>query len=258
MSIPARFLRPLADLFIERFEFRLFKRPRFVEIIDTKSLECFDVRKFAQMLAAFEAAEFYNRYLYNVEYYDSYLEHLRAMARKAASCEGLFLEFGVATGTSIKAIAAASDKPVVGFDSFGGLPEDWRYGVKEGAFAMGIPEVPKEIELQIGRIEDTLPRYLATLGNEAQISFIHIDTDLYTPAKLILSLCRPYMRNTVLVFDEFFNYPGWQDHEYKAFVEFQSGGTEAGIPPEFECTYLGLGGSNAVSARVVRKPSGGK
>ena len=25
---------------------------------------------------------------------------------------------------------------------------------------------------------------------------------------------------TVLIFDEFFNYPGWQEQEYKAFVEF--------------------------------------
>ena len=25
---------------------------------------------------------------------------------------------------------------------------------------------------------------------------------------------------TIIVFDEFFNYPGWQEHEYKVFMEF--------------------------------------
>jgi hypothetical protein len=25
---------------------------------------------------------------------------------------------------------------------------------------------------------------------------------------------------TVIVFDEYFNYPGWRQHEYKAFQEF--------------------------------------
>jgi hypothetical protein len=25
---------------------------------------------------------------------------------------------------------------------------------------------------------------------------------------------------TVIVFDEYFNYPGWQNHEHKAFLEF--------------------------------------
>ena len=28
------------------------------------------------------------------------------------------------------------------------------------------------------------------------------------------------MPGSVLVFDEFFNYPGWQQHEYRAWTEF--------------------------------------
>jgi len=27
-------------------------------------------------------------------------------------------------------------------------------------------------------------------------------------------------RRSVIVFDEFFNYPGWQDHEHRAWMEF--------------------------------------
>lgn len=28
------------------------------------------------------------------------------------------------------------------------------------------------------------------------------------------------MSGTIIVFDEYFNYPGWQEGEYKAFYEF--------------------------------------
>ena len=233
-------------------EGHILTKPRFVDVIGTGSLESLDVRKFAQFYAAFEAAQFYSQHLYNAEFYDSYLDHVAAMAKRAAAQgDGAFLEFGVATGTTIKLIAAASGRPVTGFDSFQGLPEDWRYGVKRGAFALKVPVLPDSISLKIGLIEETLPLYLSDLGGKS-ISFVHIDTDLYKPAKLILSLCRQFFRQTVIVFDEFFNYPGWRDHEYRAFTEFQE---EHG--DEFHIGYLGLGGATAVSALVTRKsPTG--
>ncbi len=55
---------------------------------------------------------------------------------------GLALEFGVATGTTLKIIAdaVASDRTVVGFDVFTGLPETWRTGFPAGEFAQ--PEPP--------------------------------------------------------------------------------------------------------------------
>jgi hypothetical protein len=28
------------------------------------------------------------------------------------------------------------------------------------------------------------------------------------------------VQDSVIVFDEFFNYPGWKQHEFKAFMEF--------------------------------------
>jgi hypothetical protein len=50
---------------------------------------------------------------------------------------GLALEFGVATGTTLKIIAdaVAHDRTVAGFDSFTGLPEAWRSGFPAGEFA---------------------------------------------------------------------------------------------------------------------------
>ena len=124
-------------------EGHILTKPRFVDIIGTRSLQSLDVRKFAQFYAAFEAAQFYSQHLYNAEFYDSYLDHVAAMAKRAAAQgDGAFLEFGVATGTTIKLIAAASGRPVTGFDSFQGLPEDWRYSVKRGAFARKVPRPP--------------------------------------------------------------------------------------------------------------------
>jgi hypothetical protein len=53
---------------------------------------------------------------------------------------------------------------------------------------------------------------------------------------------------TIIVFDEFFNYPGWEDHEYKTFVEFLRTNSE------FNVKYLGLGGTTAASVLLERKP----
>ncbi len=37
----------------------------------------------------------------------------------------------------------------------------------------------------------------------------------------MLGLCGPRIRKgTVLVFDEYLNYPGWREHEFRAFQEF--------------------------------------
>lgn len=48
-------------------------------------------------------------------------------------------EFGVARGKSLRMIADVM--PVTGFDSFQGLPEDWRPGFLRGRFACTPPHV---------------------------------------------------------------------------------------------------------------------
>ena len=160
--------------------------------------------------------------------------------------DGLFLEFGVATGTTITAIAETCNALVVGLTRSRGCRGLARSG-SAGAFAAAIPTVPANVSLQIGMIEETLPKFLETAG-PATARLIHIDTDLYKAAKFILSTLAPRIDVTVVVFDEFYNYPGWQDHEYRAFTEFQA--ENAGL---FDVEYLGTGGSVAVSALVSRK-----
>jgi predicted O-methyltransferase YrrM len=133
---------------------------------------------------------------------------------------GLALEFGVATGATLRIIAetVGADRSVAGFDVFTGLPETWRTGFPEGEFAQEPPDIPGATVIA-GLFEDTLPTYLA--GIDEPIAFMHVDCDLYSSTKTVLDLTGERLApDAVLVFDEFFNYPGWQQHEYRAWTEF--------------------------------------
>lgn len=153
-----------------------------------------------------------------------------ALAR--APQEGLVLEFGVAKGASLRNLATQTARQVHGFDSFGGLPEDWA-GTKEkaGAFTQRgkLPKVPPNAVLHPGWFDQTLPPFLAAHTSPA--AFIHVDCDIYTSTQTIFSaLQQRIVPGTVILFDEYFNYPGWRAHEYKAFQEFIR---EAGLSYEY-------------------------
>lgn len=96
---------------------------------------------------------------------------------------GLYLEFGVASGKSINAIASLTDKTVHGFDSFEGLPEYWFDKAGKGAYSQQgkLPAVKDNVELHVGLFEDTLPGF-AKEHNE-NIAFMHVDCDIYSATK---------------------------------------------------------------------------
>jgi hypothetical protein len=132
------------------------------------------------------------------------------------------LEFGVYRGGSINFIARHDPKRIVhGFDSFHGLPEDWGgWRDATGTFSLGgrLPRVLPNVILHPGLFDDTLPIWLA--HNPGPIAFAHIDCDLYSSAKAVLELIAPRLApTTVLAFDEYFNFPFWREHEFKAFQE---------------------------------------
>jgi predicted O-methyltransferase YrrM len=134
---------------------------------------------------------------------------------------GLALEFGVASGTTLAIIAdaVARDRPVVGFDVFTGLPETWRTGFPAGEFAHAPPTDIPGARVVAGLFEDTLPAFLAE--TDEPIAFVHLDADLYSSTKTVLDLTEERLApDAVLVLDEFFNYPGWQEHEFRAWNEF--------------------------------------
>jgi len=134
---------------------------------------------------------------------------------------GLILQFGVYDGWSLEQIAAKyPDRTIYGFDSFEGIEEDWGILHKKGAMKTTIPIMPDNVRLVVGMIENTLPDFLSE--HDEPITFVHIDTDTYTPAKFILDHIRTRLiPGSVILFDEYWNYPGWEEHEYRAFKEFQ-------------------------------------
>jgi len=143
-----------------------------------------------------------------------------------ASCtlEGAVLEFGVFQGGTIRIIAEHfPQKKVYGFDSFEGLPENWRPGFSKAAFDLKgqLPEVPANVSLIKGWFDQALPVWKAE--NAAMVSFLHIDCDLYSSTKTVFELLSDrIVAGTVIVFDEYLNYPGWETGEYQAFQEWIS------------------------------------
>jgi hypothetical protein len=79
------------------------------------------------------------------------------------------------------------------------------------------------VVLHKGWFCDTLPLFLDE--HIESVRFLHVDCDLYSSTKTIFSaLADRLVSGTIIVFDEYFNYPGWQECEYKAFMEFVSTG----------------------------------
>jgi hypothetical protein len=137
----------------------------------------------------------------------------------AVEVDGMALEFGVATGTTLRIIAEHHSRgPVAGFDVFTGLPEDWRLGYPAGEFAQeSVPDVPGA-EIVAGLFADTLPGFLET--HPGPVAFAHLDADLYSSTVTVLDLIGPRLvPGSVLLFDEYWNYAGWEEHEHRAWHE---------------------------------------
>ena len=97
------------------------------------------------------------------------------------------LEFGVSWGGSMTTIRAELDKKekkyeVFGFDSFIGLPKEWRtinghLLAKVGHFTTygKTPDIPN-VTWFLGWFKNTIPEYLKIAKN---IALLHLDCDLY-------------------------------------------------------------------------------
>jgi hypothetical protein len=136
---------------------------------------------------------------------------------------GQILEFGVATGRTLNQFAYwLPHKTVHGFDGFQGLPEDWTSRMKKGFFARdNLPRVRKNCELHVGWFDQTLPGFVK--NHPEPIALLHIDCDLYSSTVTILNeLKSQIVPGTVIIFDEYINYPGWQLDEFKAWQEHVS------------------------------------
>jgi len=147
--------------------------------------------------------------------------------------DGSILEFGVWEGTTINLLAdTLTNNKLYGFDSFEGLPEKWirtsdgkRFS-KKGEFAVQkLPEVRSNVQLIKGWFKNSLPVWKKNHPNA--ISLIHIDSDLYSSSKTILSeLNDQIIPGTILIFDELCDwknagiYDLWESGEWKALLEW--------------------------------------
>jgi len=162
-----------------------------------------------------------------------------AFALKEPLIEGMLLEFGVFSGKTINMMAAAHPhQQVHGFDTFTGLPEDWRPGFPKGTVrslhdcyliapqwqkfstAGKLPQVLDNVALHVGLFEDTLVPFLDE--HAGTVALVHLDADLYSATRYVLrtlALASRLVDGTVLVFDELINYKGWRQGEFKALAE---------------------------------------
>ena len=175
--------------------------------------------KIEDKLAALAFAREHLRRCRSFRFRADLLSHSLAVARP----DGLVLELGVAAGASLRFLASQTGEPVYGFDSFAGLPADWQPGFPAGSLAQAEPpsDLPPNAHLVIGMFEDTLSAFAAS--HSGPVRFLHIDCDLYESTKIAFDAFGDRLvAGSVIVFDELLTYPGWRDHEYRAFQEFIS------------------------------------
>ena len=134
--------------------------------------------------------------------------------------ENYYLEFGVCNGVSANFLSNYVNKLYV-FDSFEGIREDF-VGTPNASGTMNldkkIPNLNSNVIPNVGWVEDTLDIFLKK--HNPKINFIHLDLDTYSPAKFTLEKVKPYLaKNSIIIFDELYNYFGWKHGEYKALNE---------------------------------------
>lgn len=166
-----------------------------------------------------------------IDYSHSYWHYLDYCI-SSVQINGLWLEFGVGKGSTIDYIAAkAYGQTLIGFDSFDGLPEDWKMSdtltYLKGHYGLNGTMPPlkgNNIRLVRGIFEQTLPEFLERNVNQV-CAFVHLDCDLYSSTLFVLKTLHAHgklVKGTVLLFDDLYNYQYFDQHEFRAFQEFFS------------------------------------
>lgn len=176
----------------------------------------------AVRLASESSARYMISNMRAVPNFDNDYDYHDWLLRTQLNGRGMFLEFGVATGRTINHISRVHPGDYVhGFDSFEGLPEDWTSRMPKGFFKRDrLPRVRENVKLYVGWFDKTLPVWKAKHGN-TPLQFLHVDCDLYSSTVTVLeTLKENIVSGTVIAFDEYINYPGWELDEFRAWQEF--------------------------------------
>ncbi len=135
-----------------------------------------------------------------------------------------FLEFGVFEGQSLKTwsnLNRDSETRYWGFDSFEGLPEDWRPGTRRGSFSTSgqVPNIDDpRVGFVVGWFQETLLPFLTEYRPRNPI-VVHHDSDLYSSTLYCLTTMDSFLPSgTILIFDDFSD----SLHQYRAFMDYCS------------------------------------
>jgi hypothetical protein len=185
-----------------------------------------DLNYALQISAREESAAYVKQHMREAVMFQSRWSLLEAAISEARP-GGLFLEFGVEKGDSANFTARllrdrGDTAQVDAFDSFEGLPGEWSGTFeKAGKFSLGgrLPPVLPNVRLHKGWFSETIPPFLAR--QDGMISLLHVDCDLYSSTRDVFAGVGSRIgAGTVVVFDEYFNYHNWQEHEFRAWQEF--------------------------------------
>ena len=162
--------------------------------------------------------------------------------------KGLNLEFGVGRGKSMRWIAPNVEGNVHGFDSFEGIQEHWN-GNPIGSFAQKqMPKVPENVEFHVGYFDATLPGFLEK--HPEPVAFLHVDCDLYSSTVTIFEALSDRLQpGAIVLFDEYYNFHRWQQHEFRAFQEFVA---REGV--KYEYIAFSVTGQQ-VAVRILENPA---
>lgn len=181
--------------------------------------DCVSIEYAAQWQAAKESAAYAAAHMRTAEVFETDYDLREWVAGQVSADLPYVLEFGVAGGRSVNQIARAlPGRKVYGFDSFAGLPEAWRWRMGKGAFETAVPRVRKNVQLVAELFQETVPLWLQ--HHPAPIGLLHVDVDLFSSAETVLrGLVSRLKPGSLIVFDEYLNYPGWHMDEFRAWQE---------------------------------------
>ncbi len=155
---------------------------------------------------------------------DRYAMYERIIKSRGLDSAIDYLEFGVYRGDTMRWWLdhnKAADSRFIGFDSFRGLPENWRDSFPKGTFSTdGVtPDIDDtRCGFKVGWFHETLPGFVAEYRSVNR-RVIHLDGDLYSstlyPMTVLAGSLHP---GDILIFDDFGGYL----HQYRAMEDFFS------------------------------------
>jgi hypothetical protein len=151
------------------------------------------------------------------------LPHPVETVRYAASLvkiDGTVVKVGVHSGEGLLLLAERlHGREIYGFDTFTGLEHDWRPGYTAGMLGQDEPPKVRGATVVPGAYDETLPAFRAE--HPGPIALLHLDANEYSvTAKALELLGDGLVPGSVVLLDEYVNYPGWQEHEFRAWTEF--------------------------------------